>query len=80
MSNPAWFDVSMRGRRLEAISKLCNTNFWKYVNENDEMAGAYLDRLLKIEHVIQPYIAEYTGVKKLLKAGTKLETQPIRIS
>jgi hypothetical protein len=76
MVNSAWYDVGVRGRRLEAIAKHCNTKYWKCVETNDEMAEAYFDRLMKIEKAIQPYVAEFTGVKKLLKAGNKIETLP----
>jgi len=72
----AWYDVSYRGRRLEAIAKLCNTEFWKYYKTNDEMAESYFNRLMKVEQAIKPYIAEYTGVEKLIKQGKKLEVSP----
>jgi len=69
MVKSGWFDVSMRGRRLEAIAKLCNTEFWKHYEKNPSLAQSYFDRLMKIEYAIKPYIAEYTGVEKLLRDG-----------
>lgn len=82
MTTP-WYDVEMRGRRLEAIAKHMNTKYWNNVKEEDskgnklepniEMAFSYFDRLIKIESTIQPYIEQITGVKKLIKQGTKLE-------
>ena len=79
MEKTAWYDVEMRGRRMEAISKHMNTKFWNAVDEKDgkipnvDLGFSYLDRLLKIENSIQPYIEQITGVKKLIKQGTKLE-------
>jgi len=68
VGRPAWWDIEMRGRRLETISKHMNK---KYQNEmekgNSSLALSYLDRMLEIEHIIQPYIEQITGVKKLLK-------------
>ena len=82
MEKTAWYDVEMRGRRMEAISKHMNTKFWNCVKEKDEkdnklepnipLAFAYLDRLLKIENSIQPYIEQITGVKQLIKKGHKV--------
>jgi hypothetical protein len=68
VGRPAWYDIEMRGRRLESISKHM---YKKYRNEmekgNSDLALSYLDRMLKIEHVIQPYIEQIIGLKKLLK-------------
>ncbi|MGD8918950.1 MAG: hypothetical protein PVJ16_08500 [Nitrosopumilaceae archaeon] len=68
VGRPAWWDIEMRERRLETISKHMNK---KYQNEmekgNYSLALSYIDRMLKIEHIIQPYIEQITGVKKLLK-------------
>ena len=68
-----WYDVDMRGRRLEALCKRMNTECWKALNENEhDLALAYYDRLLKTDHMLQPYIEQITGVKKLIK-DKKLE-------
>ena len=70
---PAWYDVEMRGRRLEAISKHMNTKFWNLAKTDNPLSFAYLDRLIKIENVVQPYIEQITGVKKLIKKGSLIE-------
>ena len=72
----AWYDIEMRGRRLEAISKDMNTKYWKNRDINPQLSFSYFDRLIKIEAVIQPYVEQITGVRKLLKQGTKLEPIP----
>jgi len=79
----AWYDVSHRGRRLEAISRHSNTSYWRCIRENnDKLAQSYFDRLMKVEFAIKPYIAEFTGVEKLLKDGNARikEVQPILLS
>jgi len=58
MTRLPWYDIEMRGRKLDSISKQMNIKFWTNVDENPELALSYLDRMLKIEHVIQPYIEE----------------------
>lgn len=76
MAGPAWYDVEMRGRRLEAIAKHMNTKYWnlmKLEKPQVELAFSYFDRLIKIENTIQPYIEQITGVKALIKKGTKIE-------
>ena len=78
MTTP-WYDVEMRGRRLEAISKHMNTKYWNLMKENkEELAFNYFDRLVKIENVIQPYIEQIIGVKKLIKKGIRVETDILR--
>ena len=64
----AWYDIDKRGRRLEAISKQMNTLFYTHLKDNPILALAYLDRFLKIEHVIQPYVEQIIGMKQFLKA------------
>lgn len=73
MAKSAWYDIEMRGRRLEAICKDMNTKYWNLKESKPELAFSYLDRLVKIEHTLQPYIEQITGVKKLIKQGNKLE-------
>lgn len=64
----------MRGRRLEAISKRMNTIFWTKIDKDPDGAFPYLDRLIKIENTISPYVEQITGVKRLIKrAESKLE-------
>jgi len=79
MAKSAWYDVAMRGRRLEAIMKDCNTKYWKY-KDNHEIAELYFDRMMKVEKSIQPYVAEYLGVKKLLKAVVRVDSVPELVS
>lgn len=71
MAGPAWYDIEMRARRLEALCKQVNTKFYKLMEEKPELALSYLDRLTKLETIIQPYIEQMTGVKKLLKQTDK---------
>ena len=68
----AWYDIEMRGRRMEAIFKDCNTKYWK-TNENEEMKESYFRRMMIIEKTIQPYIEQMTGVKKFLNSAKKEE-------
>mgnify|MGYP001606683888 FL=1 len=70
MTTP-WYDVEMRGRRLEAIAKQMNTKYWNLKDENPELAFSYFDRLLRLESTIQPYIEQITGVKKFIKQRSK---------
>ncbi len=68
MVRSAWYDVEMRGRRLEAICKVMNTEFQKAMNEdNIPMALSYLDSLLKAERHIQPYVEQIIGLNRFLK-------------
>ena len=65
---PVWYDVIMRGRRLEALSRRMTTEFYKAIDEkNHDLALSYVDRINKTESVIHPYVEQMTGVKKLLK-------------
>ena len=70
MTTP-WYDVEMRGRRLEAIAKQMNTKYWNLKDDNPELAFSYFDRLLRLESTIQPYIEQITGVKKFIRQRTK---------
>ncbi len=73
VGRPAWYDVEMRGRRLEATYKRMNTQFHKLMEEgNFDLAFAFYDRMLKTEHALQPYIEQITGVRELIKKGTKV--------
>jgi len=78
MAGPAWHDVEMRGRRLEATCKHMNTLFYNFLaDKNYDMALAFHDRLTKTEQVIKPYIEQFTGVKALLKEGTEKNENPL---
>lgn len=63
----AWYDIEMRGRRLEAIFKHMNTKFWNNIDTNPDMAFAFFDRMIKMESVVQPYLEQINGIKKFLK-------------
>jgi hypothetical protein len=67
MTTP-WWDIEMRGRRLEALSKRMTTEFYKAINQGEwEIALSFIDRVNKTEVSIKPYVEQITGLKKLLK-------------
>ena len=72
----SWHDIAMRGRRLEKVSRLCETEIYKNYARGDvdsiELMFSYFDRLLKTEQAIKPYIEEYLGVKKLIKEANQI--------
>jgi hypothetical protein len=76
MVKSAWYDTATHGRMLNAIFKDCNKKYWKYEATNHEMAESYFDRMMKVQKVMEPLRAEYTGVKKLIKSGSKIEVSP----
>ena len=69
-----WYDPEMRGRRLEAIVKHMNTKFWNNIDTNPDLAFSFLDRILKIENVLTPYVEEINQTKKFLKESKKRMT------
>jgi len=70
----AWHDVNVRGRHLASIIKKCNTRFFTLMAEgNYELALSFLDRMIKAEHVLHPYVETYNGVTKFMKSARKLE-------
>jgi len=74
MSNPTWYDIEMRGRRLEGLSKVMTTEFSKALKKGKtDLALAYLDRFTKIEHTIQPYVEQMTGLNRFLKKHAEKE-------
>jgi len=77
MTTP-WYDVEMRGRRMEAIYKDANTKYWNASNE--DMKQSYFNRMMIIEKNIQPYIEHMTGVKKFLAQSKKELAPEIHIS
>lgn len=72
MVKSAWYDVEMRGRRLEAIFKDMNTRYWNNIEKNPDLAFAFFDRMAKIESTLQPYIEQITGIKQFIKKGNKI--------
>lgn len=75
MTTP-WYDVEMRGRRWEAIFKDCNTKYWN--TKDESLKQSYFNRMAIIEKSVQPYVEQITGVKALIKKGTKLEADITR--
>ena len=79
MTRLPWYDIEMRGRKLDAISRQMNTKFWNHVNSKNQenydpqLALSYLDRIIKIENSIQPYVEAVIGVKAFLKKAKKVE-------
>ena len=74
-----WYDLNVRGRRLQRITKLMDTKMNKAFEAGEvELGLAYLDRLIKLEHVTAPYVEQMTGMKRLLaQARENLESKPI---
>ena len=71
MTTP-WYDVEMRGRRLETIFKSMNTKYNHMIQKEDyDLAFAFADRMIKIESSIQPYVEVMTGVKKFINRSRK---------
>lgn len=68
MVKSAWYDVEMRGRRLESLSKRMNTEFWRAINDNKTtLALSYLDAILRVEKLSYPYVDQITGLNRFLK-------------
>lgn len=72
MGRTAWWDMDRRGRRWEAIFKQMEKQFWKATNDgNNELAEAYFRRMSVIEKLIQPYVQEVTGLRKIISLHNK---------
>jgi len=70
----AWHDINVRGRKLAAVIKRCNTQFYNLMETKEyDLALAFLDRLIKSEHAIRPYVETYNGVTKFMSKKRKLE-------
>ena len=84
-----WYDIEQRGSRLESIVKQLNTKLRKILKKEDptideiELALAYIDRIVKVEQSLKPYVEEITGLKKFLELREVKEgiakTKPIYI-
>ena len=74
-----WYDLNVRGRRLQRITKLMDTKMNIAFQDNQpELALAYLDRLIRLESVTAPYVEQMTGMKRLLQLSREnLESNPI---
>jgi hypothetical protein len=79
MPTTVWYDLNMRGRRLERIAKQMETSFLKASQDENktELALSYLDRLIKLEHVTAPYVEQMTGMKKLLQQSRDRILEPV---
>jgi len=75
MTTP-WWDIEMRGRRLESLSKHMTTKYHKLQDKEPLLALSYIDRIAKIETVIKPYVEEITGLKKLIKDNDEISNRP----
>ena len=74
MVKTAWYDIEMRGRRLEAMFKQMNTEYWKAIKENKlALAFAYFERMNKLENTIKPYVEQITGLNRFLKKHERKE-------
>jgi len=74
MVKSAWYDIEMRGRRLEALSKRMNTEFWLAINANkSDLALGYLDAILRVEKLSYPYVDQITGLNRFLKQHERKE-------
>ena len=68
----AWYNLDMRGRRIESICKQLNTKIMKIIKKENitveeiEMALSYIDRFTKLESVAKTYVEEVIGLKKFL--------------
>lgn len=70
----AWHDITIRGRKLAAVIKKCNTQFYHLLEKEDyDTALAFLDRLIKAENAIRPYVETYNGVTRFMSKKRKLE-------
>ncbi len=74
MVKSAWYDIEMRGRRLESLSKRMNTEFWRAMNANKiDLALSYLEAILRIEKLSYPYVEQITGLNRFLKQHERTE-------
>ena len=73
MVKSAWWDIDKRGRRWEAIFRNVESLYWKALKENNiEMAESYERRLTIIEKIIQPYVVDVTGIRRIISEHNKV--------
>ena len=73
MVKSAWWDIDKRGRRWEAIFRNVESLYWKALKENNiEMAESYERRLTIIEKIIQPYVVDVTGIRRIIAEHNKV--------
>jgi len=66
-----WDDVDQIGREIRRNMKDMNTKYHKATNMDEALI--YYDAYLRAVKAITPYIEMYTGVEKIIRAGSKLE-------
>ena len=68
----AWWDMDKRGRRWESIFKRMEKQFWEETRKgNHDKAEGYFRRMSIIEKLIQPYVQEVTGLRKIISLHNK---------
>jgi hypothetical protein len=73
MVKSAWWDIDKRGRRWESIFKQIESKYWTAIKENNiELAESYERRLTIIEKIIQPYVIDVTGIRKIITEYNKV--------
>ena len=73
MVKSAWWDIDKRGRRWEAIFRNVESLYWKALKDNNiEMAESYERRLTIIEKIIQPYVVDVTGIRRIISEHNKV--------
>ena len=73
MVKSAWWDIDKRGRRWEAIFRNVESLYWRALKENNiEMAESYERRLTIIEKIIQPYVVDVTGIRRIISEHNKV--------
>ena len=73
MVKSAWWDIDKRGRRWESIFRNVESLYWRALKEgNVSMAESYERRLTIIEKIMQPYIIDITGIRKILAEHNRL--------
>lgn len=71
----SWTNLNLDGRRLERIIKLCETKIGNNLN-NDDLALAYIDRLIKASHQKERVADLVMGISHLRKIAEKKLDQP----
>lgn len=69
---PAWWDIDKRGRRWEAIFRQMEKKYWSAIKDNNEsLAESYEKRMSIIEKLIQPYVIDVTGIRRIISEYNK---------
>ena len=73
MVKTAWHDVDQIGREIRKMMKDMNTKYHNLKESNPELAMSYYEAYQRGVKSITPFIEMYTGIEKIIKAGSKLE-------